>query len=345
MRRFDYSFLNTLPLPNYILAQLMDIEAYKAKGQRGQIEYGTVYGELTELSKLFSVESSLAIEGIATTPERFVELMQGKDKAQNHAEEEMLGYKQALAQVHEGRLSFGEPSIKHMHTLLMPEGKGGQYKTQNNLILATDAQGRRSVRFRPTPAEETPFAMEQWELATIAAIQEGIQPLLLIPCVVLDFLCIHPFLDGNGRVSRLLSLLLLNAQGYDIGNYISMEHEILKRREEYYKVLAESTQAWMEEKNDYLPFIHFSLGILLACYRELGKRFDSLSGKKRSKKSRVESALQDSPIALSKADLRKDMPDISESTIELVLAELLKQGKIEKMYAARATRYFWKGRR
>lgn len=157
---------------------------------------------------------------------------------------------------------------------------GGKYKDTDNVILEIDANGNRSVRFCPTPASETPKAMEQLYFAYLSAKQDyGINPLLLIPCVILDFLCIHPFSDGNGRMSRLLSLLLLYKEGYDVVKYISYEEQINKYKDLYYEALRISSKGWDLNENDYFAFVENFIFMLLRCYRELDMRFSVVNGK------------------------------------------------------------------
>ena len=169
---------------------------------------------------------------------------------------------------------------------------GGKYKTTDNYILEEDSQGNRRIRFRPTPAAETQAAMDQLELAYMEARNDAnINQLLLIPCVILDFLCIHPFRDGNGRMSRLLSLLLLYKNGYDAGKYVSFEEQINSYKAYYYDALQQSSTGWATNENDYVPFMENFLSMLYMCYKELDKRFAVVHGKKITKKARVEATV------------------------------------------------------
>ncbi len=341
MRKFDYSFLKQMPFPAYILNQISELSSLHRLADIRKQAHMPVFEELVDLAKLFSVESSNAIEGIVTTEDRLKAIVQQGSRAQTHAESEIAGYRDALAEVyaHFTQITFDETSILRLHAMIMEKG-GGVYKAENNLILAVDGKGERHVRFRPISAADTPKAMEQLCLAYMDAKDDAdIHPLLLIPCVILDFLCIHPFADGNGRLSRLLSLLLLYQKGYDVGKYASFEWQIRRHRNDYYEALRRSSEGWCEQANDYIPFMQFFLAMLFDCYIDLGKRFEKLGSKKRSKKDRIEDAVLHSLIPISKAELCADHPDISPTTVEAVLAELLRAGKIQKLYAARATRY------
>ena len=223
MRRFVYSFLDKGMLPAKLVRLTSSVASLKTMAGVRKEEYARVFTELESIARVQSVKSSNAIEGIVTSDERIRAIVEQNSAPLNHDEAEIAGYRDALNAVHRGyaAMDFRESDILRLHELLMSVAGyayGGLYKTDNNLILEVDAQGERRVRFRPTPAAETPRAMQQLELAYIAARDDaGIDQLLLIPCVILDFLCIHPFRDGNGRMSRLLSLLLLYKNGYDVG--------------------------------------------------------------------------------------------------------------------------------
>lgn len=215
MRTFDYSFLNNGLLPANLLNLTTNIAELKTMAGVRKSEYMQVFTELEAVAKVQSIKSSNAIEGIVTSDERIAAIVNQNSAPLNHNEAEIAGYRDALNEIHLGyeHIDFRESDILHLHEILMQftgNGFGGQYKTDDNVILEIDADGKRKVRFRPTPANETPEAMEQLTLAYLDARSDAnINQLLLIPCVILDFLCIHPFRDGNGRMSRLLSLLLL----------------------------------------------------------------------------------------------------------------------------------------
>ncbi len=217
---------------------------------------------------------------------------------------------------------------------------GGQYKTQDNVILEIDSEGMRRIRFQPTPASQTPKAMEQLELAFLAARSDAnINQLLLIPCVILDFLCIHPFQDGNGRMSRLLSLLLLYKCGLDAGKYISFEQEINKRKSLYYEALRQSSIGWESNENSYFAFMENFLSTLYMCYAELDKRFAVVNSKKITKSARVKATLLNSLTPLSKAEICQILPDVSPTTVEAVLGAMVKDGSAKLIGAGRASRY------
>lgn len=263
----------------------------------------------------------------------------------NHDEAEIAGYRDALGIIHEnfGTLPFSEDTILSLHkTLLSATGYefGGQYKGNDNVILEIDKDGRRKIRFAPVPATETATAMEQLVLAYMdASSGSRINQLLLIPCVILDFLCIHPFRDGNGRMSRLLSLLLLYKNGYDAGKYISFEEQINKEKGWYYESLRQSSENWHENRNDYITFMQNFLTMLYKCYAELDSRFAVVNSNKVSKTARIEATVLNSLLPVSKADICKILPDVSPTTIEFVLGNMVRNGVITTIGAGRGTKY------
>ena len=214
MKIFDYSFLQDGHLPVSLINLTAGIYSLKTAAHFRKSEHQTIYTELEHIARLQSVKSSNAIEGIITSEKRIVEIVNQNSAPLNHDEAEIAGYRDALNIIHNNytQLDFRQRDILNLHRVLMSyagDEFSGQYKKDDNVILEIDQQGQRRVRFRPTPATETPATMKQLELAYLDAKDNPrTNQLLLIPCVILDFLSIHPFRDGNGRMSRLLSLLL-----------------------------------------------------------------------------------------------------------------------------------------
>ena len=261
VRRFDYSFLRSGVLPARFVNLAVNIAGLKTMAGVRKENHEKVFTELEAVAKVQSVKSSNAIEGIVTSDERIAAIVNGNSAPTNHNEAEIAGYRDALAVIHENHefIDFRTRDILRLHNMLMNlsgDPLSGKFKTEDNVILEVDADGRRKVRFRPTAAAETREAMEQLELAYLEARADAdINQLLLIPCVILDFLCIHPFRDGNGRMSRLLSLLLLYKNGYDAGKYVSFEEQINKYKAYYYDALKRSSDGWEDNENDYFPFM------------------------------------------------------------------------------------------
>ena len=345
MRVFDYSFLNNGLLPANLVNLTASIASLKTMAGVRKDEYAQIFTELEAIAKVQSVKSSNAIEGIVTSDERINAIVNQNSAPLNHNEAEIAGYRDALNTIHlhYANLDFRQSNILRLHEMMMSHAGyeyGGQYKTDDNVILEVDAQGQRRVRFRPTPAAETPQAMEQLELAYLEARSNAnINQLLLIPCVILDFLCIHPFRDGNGRMSRLLSLLLLYKNGYDAGKYVSFEEQINNYKAYYYEALRRSSEGWTENENSYFPFIENFLSTLYMCYKELDQRFAVVHGKKVTKKARVEATVLNSLTPLSKAEICRILPDVSPTTVEAVLGAMVKSGSIKRIGQARNTRY------
>lgn len=345
MRRFDYSFLDRGLLPAKLLGLTSDIYSLRTAAGFRKEEYANVFTELEAVAKVQSVKSSNAIEGIITSDQRIADIVNRSSAPLNHNEAEIAGYRDALNAIHSGYmyLDFCQRDILELHNMLMSIAGyeyGGQYKTDDNVILEVDSEGRRRVRFHPTSAAETEAAMEQLEFAYMdAKCNSNINQLLLIPCVILDFLCIHPFRDGNGRMSRLLSLLLLYKNGFDAGKYISFEEQINNYKAHYYEALKRSSAGWDTNDNDYFPFIQNFLSTLYMCYKELDKRFAVLHGRKVTKKARIEAAILNSLTPMSKAEICAVHPDISPTTVEAVLGAMVKDGRIIRIGSARNTRY------
>lgn len=345
MHRFDYSFLNNGLLPASLVNLTASIASLKTMAGVRKERSIKVFTELETIAKVQSVKSSNAIEGIVTSDSRIAEIVNGNSAPLNHNEMEIAGYRDALNAIHQGYayLDFRQVDIFRLHEMLMSmtgDEYGGKYKVSDNYILEEDSKGNRRIRFLPTPAAETPAAMEQLELAYLQARNDAnINQLLLIPCVILDFLCIHPFRDGNGRMSRLLSLLLLYKNGYDAGKYVSFEEQINQYKAYYYDALAQSSVGWADNENSYFPFIENFLSMLYMCYKELDKRFAVVQGKRITKKARVEATVLNSLTPLSKAEICSILPDVSPSTVEVVLGSMVKNGSVRKIGSSRAARY------
>ena len=345
MRKFDYTFLDNGLLPSGIMNITAGIYSLRTAAGIRKEEHGQVFAGLEAVAMVQSVKSSNAIEGIVTSDKRIQEIVNRSSAPLNHNEEEIAGYRDALNAIHTGYeyLSFCERDILRLHEMMMSAAGyeyAGQYKTTDNVILEIAPDGTRSVRFRPAPAAETKAAMEQLELAYIDACSNAnVNQLLLIPCVILDFLCIHPFRDGNGRMSRLLSLLLLYKNGFDAGKYISFEEQINNHKAYYYEALRQSSAGWDTNENDYFPFIRNFLSTLYMCYRELDKRFAVLQGKRVTKTARVEATVLESLTPLSKSEICAIHPDISPTTVEAVLGRMIKAGQIKRIGTFKNARY------
>ncbi len=345
MRRFDYSFLRNIKVPVNFMTFTNAIYTIKNLEEEKKNIYPDIFTALQKIAIVQSVKGSNEIEGIVTTDKRIEEIVNQSSAPRNHNEQEITGYKNALNLIHSDsdKMSLNEDLILNLHKILLEKievSYGGSYKTEDNIIRESYKDGTSFVRWVPVSSQDTPKAMKELILAYMEARDYSlIDGLLLIPCVILDFLCIHPFRDGNGRISRLLTLFLLYKSGFDISKYISFEEQINKMKGNYYEALKRSSIGWHDNKNDYIPFIENFLYTLYLCYKELDKRFLTLGTKKVSKKKRIESAIMNSFLPISKKELQALLPDISLTTIEAVLASMLNDGKIKKIGSTKSAKY------
>ena len=210
------------------------------------------------------------------------------------------------------------------------------------MITEEDDAGNRFVRFQPVSAWETPAAIEALCKAFDDVLaQTDVNPLLIIPMFVLDFLCIHPFHDGNGRMSRLLTLLLLYRAGYIVGKYISIEKTIEQSKETYYEALQRSSAKWHEGENDYIPFVQYTLGVVVAAYREFSTRVKLLTTGNLTKPERIREIIKGTLGRITKSQIMEKCPDISQVTVQRALNELITSGEILKIGGGRYTAYTW----
>lgn len=348
MKKFDYSFLDNGLLPANLINLTGVIYSLKTGSEIRKDEYIKIFTELEKIAKVQSVKSSNAIEGIITSDERIEEIVNQNSKPLNHNELEIAGYRDALNEIHlhHEDIEFSENTILRLHEILMSYSgyeDAGKYKTNENFIIEEDNQGNRKIRFKPLLAKETPEAMNQLILAYIdASNNSNINQLLLIPCVILDFLCIHPFRDGNGRMSRLLSLLLLYKNGFDVGKYVSFEEQINNTKEYYYEALRQSSIDWIINEHSYIPFIQNFLSTLYMCYKELDKRFSVVNSNKITKKARIEATVLNNLTAISKAEICNILPDVSPTTVEAVLGLMVKDGRVQIIGNGKNTKYMKK---
>ncbi len=340
MRYFNYDVLISHKWDKEIVNYVGLIHEHKGRQALYLKQKPEQLKKLIEIAKRQSTESSNEIEGIRTTKTRLIRLMNESTKPRNRAEEEILGYKNVLKIIHESYESIGiTPNfILQLHKEMykyMDVDFGGKLKNVPNVIM----DGNKNIVFKPLEPYETPIALESLCLAYNHAVNDSnIDPLLVIPVFINDFLSIHPFRDGNGRMSRLLTTLLLYKNGYDIGKYISLEKKIQETKEEYYDALQSSSINWHDGKNDDTPFIKYLLGTFLAAYRDFEDRVDMVSTKKKAKDI-VENAVIHLLGAFTKNDILEFCPDIERSSAENALRELCSEGLIERHGGGRSTYY------
>ena len=337
MRPFDYTEKWEKLLTPEIVGYLTTIHEYKGEQRLIAERHADILESLVEVAKIQSTESSNKIEGIYTSDERLKKIVLDKTMPKTRNEREIAGYRDVLNTIHENfpHIPIRDTFILQLHRDLYKfenVSSGGRFKTSDNVIEEEDSSGNKSVRFIPLPAWETPEAIINLCTAYNEAINRGkADPLLLIPMFILDFLCIHPFSDGNGRMSRLLTLLLLYQNEYIVGRYISLEKLIEHTKDNYYEALQESSQGWMEAKNNYAPFVKYILGIITAAYREFFDRAQIVEEKKVSKPDRIEELIKNHLGTITKAEIVDATPGISTTTVQRTLTELVKAEKIIKI--------------
>ena len=344
MRKFNYSKLISLNIPANMYDLISKIYEYKGKQELYVANFSDVLDKMIEVAKIQSTKSSNAIEGISTNDTRLEELMNKKSEPRNRNEEEIYGYREVLDIIHENydNIEFTKNNILTLHNRLYSyseENHKGKFKTMDNSIVETNALGEKKVRFQPVSAFETENYIEKMISAYNEALRLKIPPLLLIPTVIHDFLCIHPFADGNGRMSRLLTLLLLYKNGFFVGKYISLEMIIEETKDIYYEELQASSENWHSGTNDELPFIKYMLSVIYKAYSECDERFKLISEKSLTSAERVMKVFENSLEPLSKSDIAILCPDISKRTIERALKELKDRGLIKQLGSGRSTKY------
>ena len=347
MRVFDYKKEYKKLLSADFVSLLTAIHEYKGKQLQIANENADVLTQLIEIAKIQSTDASNKIEGISTSDDRLQKIVKEKTRPKTRSEKEIAGYRDVLSTIHESHDYIPPRSsmILQLHRDLYKftgSSVGGNYKNSDNVIAEEHADGTKTVRFQPVPAWETPEYVNAICAAYDNALHDGeIDALALIPMFILDFLCIHPFNDGNGRMSRLLTLLLLYRAGYTVGKYISIEKLIADSKETYYEVLQESSCDWHDGKNDYAPFVRYMLGVVVAAYREFESRAALIVDSDYSKPDRVREAIKGRIGPITKSEIMKECPDISQITVQRALADLLKNGLIVKLSGGRYTKYIW----
>lgn len=345
MRKFDYLSIDNHLYNKEIVGLLSELHEFRGKQELYMESYPDVLEAMVKVSKIQSTGASNRIEGIYTSEKRLGDLVNLKTEPRNRNEEEIAGYREVLNTIHENYDHIVPRSniILQLHRDLYVYNSGsvgGNYKNADNVIEEANENGEKRVRFAPVPAYLTEMTMEEMCNSFVDALKKDtVDPLLLIPVFILDFLCVHPFNDGNGRMSRLLTLLLLYQNSYIVGKYISIEMMIEKSKDSYYETLERSSYGWHDGTNDYGPFVRYYLGVVLAAYREFSSRVETLRKQGLSKSDRVKKIFDTRVGKISKSDILKFCPDISVTTIEKVLGELVKEGYIQKVGGGRSTAY------
>lgn len=347
MRSFDYSGLIGKTWDTDILNLVAKIHECKGRQALFIRQKPAELTRLVEIAKIQSTEASNKIEGIVTTATRMKRLFEEKTTPKNRNEDEIMGYRDVLNTIHESHdyIPIRASYILQLHRDLLKRSGlsyGGHFKNVQNYINETRPDGTAVTGFIPLAPHDTPDAVENICSAyEYAAANEKIDPLLLIPVFICDFLCIHPFNDGNGRMSRLLTLLLLYKSGYYVGKYISIEKQIEKTKDRYYDALGEADAGWHEEQNDPTPFIRYMLQVILACYTEFEERVGLLteSGSTSSAYDIVKRYVEEKIGKFTGADVLAHCPSIGRSSVLAALKKLTEEGAIIREGSGRNTFY------
>ncbi|MDE7266238.1 MAG: Fic family protein [Lachnospiraceae bacterium] len=347
MRNYEYREKWKKLLTPQVVGYLTTIHEYKGEQRLIANRHADVLTDLIEVAKIQSTESSNKIEGIYTSDERLKKIVLDKTMPKSRNECEIAGYRDVLNTIHENNEHIPVKSsfILQLHRDLYKfenSGIGGMFKSADNIIEEEDADGNKLIRFNPVAAWETPESVDRLcEAYNDAVNNTEADALLLIPMFILDFLCIHPFRDGNGRMSRLLTILLMYKSEYIVGKYISIEKLIETTKGSYYAALRESSDKWHEEENDYEPFVVYILGVIVAAYRDFFDRTRLIEEKKIAKPNRVEEEIKNNIGTITKTELMQRVTGVSQTTIQRTLTELVRQRKINKIGNGRYTKYAW----
>ena len=344
MMTFRGTRLQDTKLPLSTVWLLESLAESKGRQQLFEKQSPQILKSLREMALIESAESSNRIEGVTVDKSRLRPLVLGKVSPKDRSEEEIVGYRLALNWIHTDfqKIVISPETCLRLHALAQggTTGDAGQWKITPNDIIEISPDGRREVRFRPVAPALVPKAMEELCLAYRDAIEQlKVTPLLAIAGLILDFLCIHPFRDGNGRVSRLLTLLALYHHGHDVGRYISFERVVEQTKEDYYEVLKKSSARWHEGAHDFLPWFNYLLTTLRRTYREFEERAGRARPEKGSKSDLVEYALDAIVSPFGIADIERLCPNVSRDTIRLVMNSRRKSGRLEIMGRGRDAKW------
>ena len=345
MRQFNYSKIREQSWDSEILGLIAAIYKEAGKQELYLKQRPEELEKLVEIAKIQSTEASNAIEGIVTTNTRIRQLVEEKTTPRNRDEQEIAGYRDVLNLIHESfdAIPITRNFILQLHKIMyshMNNPMAGQTKNVQNYISATYPDGHAEILFTPMAPYETPEALDQicQEYNRVIGNFE-LEPLIAIPVFIHDFLCIHPFNDGNGRMSRLLTTLLLYRSGFYVGKYISLEAKIAKNKDLYYDALNRSQTGWHEGTEDALPFIKYLLGTILAAYRDFADRF-SIVEEKLPAIEIVRKATMNKIGRFTKQDIRELCPALSLSSVEGSLRKLVATGELKREGVGKSTIYY-----
>lgn len=345
MRTFNYSSIREQKWDSDILGLVAAIYKEAGKQELYLKQRPEELEKLVEIAKVQSTEASNAIEGIVTTNTRIRQLVEEKTTPRNRDEQEIAGYRDVLTLIHEDydAIPITRNYILQLHKILyshMNNPMAGRTKSVQNYISATYPDGHVETLFTPLAPYETPEALDRIceEYNRVIGNME-VEPLIVIPVFIHDFLCIHPFNDGNGRMSRLLTTLLLYRSGFYVGKYISLEAKIAKNKDLYYDVLGQAQIGWHEGTEDAVPFIKYLLGTILSAYKDFEDRFALVEAKLPALET-VRRATMEKIGRFTKQDIRELCPSLSISSIEGALRKLVASGELKREGAGKNICYY-----
>ena len=345
MRDFNYSKIKDKKWDSEILRYIAVIYKEAGKQEMYLKQRPEELEKLVEIAKIQSTEASNAIEGIVTTNTRIRQLVEEKTTPRNRDEQEIAGYRDVLNVIHESldAIPLTQNYILQLHKILyshMSNPAAGKTKTMQNYISAAYSDGHTEILFTPLDPFETPKALDKIceEYNRVIGNAE-VEPLIAIPIFIHDFLCIHPFTDGNGRMSRILTTLLLYRSGFYVGKYISLEAKIANHKDLYYEALHDSSEGWHKGNDDPIPFIKYLLGTIIAAYRDFEDRFTLVEVKKPALET-VRLATMNKLGKFTKQDIRELCPSLSISSIEGALRKLVESGEIKREGNGKSTFYY-----
>ncbi|GAB6283205.1 MAG: Fic family protein [Ignavibacterium sp.] len=344
MKSFEYDYYLDQPISQKLLIAVRVLGEYKGKENLYKEQFPEVLKTLQQAAIIQSTESSNRIEGIVVPEKRIRMIVAQNVKPQNRPEEEVAGYKDILNDLHTnaGKYKLSPQLILkwikqlYRYTAVKIDG----YKKEDNAILEILPGGKTVIRFRPMSAKATPKAIEKLcDSFKKSIAQNKVEPLLAVASFILDFECIHPFKDGNGRIGRLLTLLLLYQIGYEVGRFISIERIIEESKESYYDALYKSSQKWHEGEHDLIPWWDYFLSTLIAAYKEFEERVGMITSAKGAKRDMVFAAIEKLPDEFTFSDVRRSCPGISFSTLKRSLQQLKKKKIIKTIGKGRDAKY------
>jgi len=337
MKSFEKKFIQSIQIDNELLKIVREIGEYRGQEDLFKQQSPQTLDTLVQNAIIQSTESSNRIEGIEVeSPERLKTLMKKKSRPKNRPEQEIAGYRDVLNLIHHSHehMYLNSNLVLQLHRDLFKFSsmKGGNWKTADNDIVEVKPNGKKVIRFKPTPAWQTEDAMNSLHSSFVQSLagKDSLEPLLAIGSYVLDFLCIHPFTDGNGRMARLLTLLLLYRNGYQVGRFISLERIIEDTKETYYEALHKSSQGWHEGKHDIRPWWNYFLGVVIrSAYREFAERVGQVETSRGAKGALVVAAIERLPKKFTVAQLIEKCPTVGIDYIRKVLRQQRLDGKIK----------------